>query len=89
MTKLVIACTAVALPLAASMVPLTAAAQSDDTAYCRALSSTVRNTIPKTQSPTVSIPVAIAKCEAGDSAAAIPVLEHALRDAQVTLPRRS
>jgi hypothetical protein len=89
LTKVLIACTAIALPLAASMVPLSAAAQSPDTAYCKALSDTVRNTIPKGQSPTVSVPVAIAKCEAGDTAAGIPVLEQALRNAQVALPSRS
>jgi hypothetical protein len=89
MTKFLIACTSIVLPLAASMVPLTAAAQSADAAYCKVLSDTVRNTIPKSQSPTVSVPVAIAKCEAGDTTAGIPVLEQALRNAQVTLPSRS
>ena len=89
MTKFLIACAASALPLAASMVPLTAAAQSSDAAYCKVLSETVRSTIPKSQSPTVSVPVAIAKCATGDTAAGIPVLEQALRNAQVTLPSRS
>jgi hypothetical protein len=89
MTKLLIACTAIALPLAVSIVPLTAAAQSADAAYCKALSNTVRNTVPKGQSPTVAVPVAIAKCESGDTAAGIPVLEQALRNAQITLPSRS
>lgn len=89
MTKFLVACTAVALPLAAAMAPLTASAQSGDVAYCKALSDAYRSTISKTQMPSVSVPVAIAKCEAGDPADGIPVLENALRDGQVTLPPRT
>jgi len=87
-TKFLIACTAAALPLAAAMAPLSAAAQSGDAAYCKALSATYRSSIPKTQLPTVAVPVAMAKCDAGDPADAIPVLEQALKAGQVTLPPR-
>ena len=87
-TRLLIACAAAALPLAAAMAPLTAAAQSGDAAYCTAMTNADRSTVPKAQTPTATVPVAIAKCEAGDPAAGIPALEQALKDAQVTLPRR-
>jgi len=89
MTKLLIVCSTIALPLAVAALPLAAAAQSTDAGYCEALSDTYRNTVPKTASPTASVPIAMAKCAAGDAADGIPVLEQALRDARVTLPPRT
>jgi hypothetical protein len=77
-TKILVACLVLGLPL-------TAAAQSNDVAYCRALSHAYRSTAPKTQTPSVEIPVAIAKCHAGDTSG-IATLEKALRDAKVELP---
>jgi hypothetical protein len=75
-TKLLLVCSTIALPLA-------------DAGYCQALSNTYRNVVPKTGNPTAAAPVAMAKCAAGDTAAGIPVLEQALRDARVTLPPRT
>jgi hypothetical protein len=88
MTKFLMACSAIALPLVAAGLPLAAAAQSNDAAYCAALSNTYRHTAPHGASPGATIPVAMAKCEAGATADGIPVLEQALRNARVTLPPR-
>ena len=82
MTKFLAAWMTVALPFAA-------AAQPNDAAYCSALSNTYRHTSPKGAAPTVTIPVAMAQCAAGDTADGIPVLEQALRNAKVTLPPRA
>jgi len=86
--KFLVACTAVALPFASASLPLPAVAQTDDAAYCAALSKAYRDTSPKTESPGVEIPVAMAKCAEGDTAGGIPVLEKALKDTGVTLPGR-
>jgi hypothetical protein len=88
-TKLLVAGTAVALPFAAVNVPFTAAAQSPDAAYCATLSKLYRNTVPKTQDANVEVPVAMAKCDEGDTATGIPILERALKDMGVTLPPRA
>jgi hypothetical protein len=88
-TKFLIVCSTVALPLAVGALPLAAAAQSNAAGYCEALSTAYRTTVPKVGSPTATVPVAMAKCAAGDTADGIPVLEQALRDARVTLPKRS
>jgi hypothetical protein len=82
MTKFLAGCMTVALPFAA-------AAQANDAGYCSALSNTYRHTAPKGAVPTVSIPVAMAQCAAGNTAGGIPVLEQALRNAKVTLPPRA
>ena len=90
MTKFLMACSTIALPLAAAAVlPFAAAAQSNDAGYCEALSTAYRSTLPKGTDPTATVPVAMAKCAAGDTASGIPALEQALRDAKVTLPSRS
>lgn len=80
MTKILIACSVITLPL-------TAFAQSDDARYCHALSETYRLTAARSEVD-AEVPVAIAKCKAGDTATGIPILEKALRDAKVTLPTR-
>ena len=87
-TKLTITCSIVALPLIVTL-PLAAFAQSDNAAYCQALTRAYRTTISKFADPAVAVPVAMAKCEAGDAADGIPVLENALRNAKVALPPRS
>lgn len=89
MTTFAAACTAIALPLATVTLPLAATAQSSDAAYCATLSRTYRHTVPKTQTPSAEVPVAMAKCAAGDTAVGIPVLEQALKDAGVNLPPRT
>jgi hypothetical protein len=77
----------------ALMLPTTTFAQSADTQYCAALSAKYdryvnspdrgRNSVP--DSPAIG--GAKAKC-ASDPAAAIPVLERALKDAKLDLPPR-
>lgn len=68
------------------VVPLTGFAQS---AYCATLAKLYRATAPKHSAAMNSVPAAIAKCEAGDYAVGIPVLEKALTNAKVKLPARS
>jgi len=62
-------------------------ASTDDVAYCRALAASWRKT--STASPAQGpVPEAIAQCDAGNTAAGIPVLEKALTDSKVPLPKR-
>ena len=74
-----VACASLVLPFAAF-------GQSADAKYCESLSMKYRE-ISSFQSDSAQA-VAIAKCKAGDTAAGIPVLEKALKDAKVTLPPR-
>ena len=76
-----IICASVALPF-------TAFAQMSDTDYCNALTKLYREVVPSTQTPDVTVPEAISKC-ATSPASSIPVLEKALQDNKVTLPKRS
>ncbi len=69
-----------------------AQAQSADVAYCKALADTYTTYVHdrnahRPTSANVSEDTAIAKCGAGDTAAGIPVLEKALHDAGVALPK--
>jgi hypothetical protein len=76
-------CTAIALPGIAL-------AQSNDAKYCQALIDKYRADVGTagTSGGGDAVPVAIAKCQAGDTAAGIPVLEKVLKDNKVTLPPR-
>jgi hypothetical protein len=74
-------CASMALPFAAS-------AQMSDTDYCNALSQTYRTVVGKDTTPDVTVPEAMSKC-ATSPAGAIPVLEKALKDNKVTLPKRT
>ena len=66
--------------------PLTAAAQSADSKYCAALVDKYqRQNIPAKPDVTA----AIQNCKAGRTGEALPVLESALRDANVDLPPRT
>ena len=65
-----------------------AAATMDDAAYCRALIVKWRS-LDRRDSVAAEVPAAVAKCDAGDYAAGIPVLVKALTDAKVPLPPRS
>src|SRR5476649_2143852 len=74
--------------------PQTAAAQPrpGDRQYCDTLIEMYRTYINEPNQgreqrpPNVGPEVAIAKCQTGDTAAGIPILEKALRDARFTLP---
>ena len=62
-------------------------ASTNDVAYCKALAASWRKT--STSSPAQGpVPEAIAQCDAGNTAAGIPVLEKALTDSKVPLPKR-
>jgi hypothetical protein len=78
--KILIAGAVLALPFAA--------AAGDDGKYCQALSSAYR-VMSVSSAPNLVVPVAMAQCESGEFASAIPVLEEALRNSGVTLPPRS
>ena len=75
-----VVCLAIGLPFAA-MAALT------DAQYCEALSVEYRKL--NTQASTGPEADAMAQCKAGNTAAAIPVLEKALKDGKATLPSRN
>ena len=67
-----------------------AIAQTNDAKYCQALIDKYRANVSSAgqSGGGDAVPVAIAKCQAGDTSAGIPVLEQALRDNKVALPPR-
>lgn len=81
----------VALPLVL-LLPLSAAAQSDDSAYCAKLADLSLRYLGKQQlganKPDAETVVAIDRCQKGDTASGIPVLERKLRNGGFTLPPR-
>jgi hypothetical protein len=75
------------------LVPLAAAAQSDDGAYCGALSAMAiryiaSGTANGSGQPDLEIREATNACNAGQYARGIPVLERKLRANGFTLPKR-
>ena len=76
--------------LAASltMVAGGAFAQTSDAAYCSALSKKYREFVGTAQAD-ANAATAMSQCSAGNTAAGIPVLEKALKDAKVELPARN
>ena len=81
MRRGLIACAVFALPF-------TAAAQSSDAEYCKALIDKYRDMNTSGQ-PNAEIPIAMDKCESGrDPAGAIAIFEKVLKNAKVTLPPR-
>ncbi len=82
------------LPALALSLPCTASAQSNDAAYCTALSEKYQRYLGMNQGRTVQpqsldAQVAVQKCAAGDAAGSIPVLEKALLGARLELPPRT
>jgi hypothetical protein len=67
--------------------PFAAFSQSSDVEYCNKLSATYRSVVATTSTPDATVPEAMSKCSSSP-AAAIPILEKALKDNKVTLPRR-
>ncbi len=67
---------------------------SPDSRYCTALIERYYNYVANPYDPTsrrrftATVGAAVAHCQQGDFAAGIPVLERALTDAKVALPRR-
>jgi hypothetical protein len=83
------------IAIAAVSLPGAAFAQSGDAAYCKALTQTYQKYVATAatghnpQLPSVDVQNAITECQAGNTAAGIPVLEQRLRDAKVDLPARA
>jgi hypothetical protein len=77
------------LPAGRTEQPQQASAQSNSAAYCATLSEIYRKTAPQHRDPSAAVPTAIAECQSGNTADGIPVLEQALRNEGVTLPRRT
>jgi hypothetical protein len=77
------------------LIPAAAWAQMTDADYCKALSQEYQKYVSNMQSgrapmaAQVDAQTAISQCQAGNTAAGIPVLEQKLRDAKVDLPKRS
>lgn len=81
------------LALVLSALPLAASAQSDDAAYCAALSTLanrylVSSTGQGNGAPDLDIRAASNECAKGNYAGGIPVLERKLRSNGFTLPKR-
>ena len=74
-----IACAVLTLPVAVQ-------AQSSDAQYCRALADVWR-AYNRGMDPAVEVATAITHCN-GSPATAIPVLEKALKDDKLALPKR-
>ena len=80
---------------AALLVPATSFAQVSDADYCRALTQAYQRyvtTIQRGHGPEqtpIDAQNAIDQCNAGNTAAGIPVLEQKLRNAKIELPKRS
>lgn len=68
------------------LLPVTAAF-ADDASYCNQLSETYRRDVGASPSTDSGVPEAMAGC-ATNPASSIPVLEKALKDNKVTLPKR-
>jgi hypothetical protein len=71
--------TSVCLPIAAF---------ADDASYCKALSDTYRKEVGSSSSTAAGVPEAMTGCTT-NPAISIPVLEKALKDNKVTLPKRA
>ncbi len=88
--RFAVAAIAVFLPLGANA----QGALSVDLAYCAKMSVLYARYVatdefsPIFRKPEVEGRVALAKCQAGDAATAIPILERKLTDAKVELPAR-
>ncbi len=88
MKRILLALSAIAL------LPVLAAAQSDDAAYCAQLSSLAQRFVGGSggegrSMPDLATAAAIEECRKGNYAFGIPYLEKRLRDVRVTLPKRS
>ncbi len=90
-TKWPIAALVLSLPLSLAVA---ASAQSNDAAYCAALSEKYTRYLDMDQGrgqqpQSLDARVAVQKCAAGDTADSIPVLENALKRAMLDLPPRT
>ena len=83
---------AVPLLAAALLLASPASAQGDDAAYCAKLAELAQRYLGKQilgqNRPDVETLYAIDRCEKGDTATGIPILERKLRNGDITLPAR-
>ncbi len=74
------------------LLPAAASAQSTDAEYCARLADLALRYVGKQQNgqlkPDLDTVVAIDKCQKGDTATGIPMLEAKLKAGRVTLPKR-
>jgi hypothetical protein len=82
------------LPALVLSFPVAASAQPNDAKYCSALVDKYNQYLDMSskkgeQPQSLDAKVAIAKCQSGDTAAGIPALEKALKDAKLDLPPRT
>ena len=70
-----------------ALAPFTAFGQSTHAKYCQSLADLYRTT--NQQNMDATMPEAINQCNKGNTAAGIPVLEKALKEAKVALPPRN
>jgi hypothetical protein len=80
------------LPIACALLPFAASAQSDDAAYCAALSALATRYVAPSRdqgsAADVELNAAIDQCGGANRAAGIAVLERKLRNNGFTLPKR-
>ncbi len=76
-----VVCASIAMPLFAH------AQSASDVAYCNKLSQTYRATAQLNSTPDATVPTAMSKCATAPGEA-IPIIEKALTDGKVTLPKR-
>jgi len=80
------------VPLLALLLPSLASAQADDTAYCARLGELATRYLGKridgASKPDVETLVAIDRCQKGDTATGVAMLEKKLVDGGFTLPPR-
>ncbi len=89
--KWLVSALVLSLPLS---LPGSASAQSNDAAYCAALSEKYTRYLGMDQGrgqqpQSLDARVAVQKCAAGDAAGSIPALEKALKGAMLELPPRT
>jgi hypothetical protein len=82
------------VPAVAVALPLTAFAQGNDAAYCKALADKYQAFIVNMQghseqAGSIDGNLAVEQCKQGNSKDAIPVLEQKLNDAKIPLPHHS
>ena len=82
------------LPALVASLPFAASAQSNDVKYCTDLSDKYVRYLDMSskkgaQPQSVEAQASVGRCKPGETAASIPVLEKALKDAKFDLPPRT
>ena len=82
------------VPTLALSLPIAASAQSSDEKYCGALSDKYKQYLDMSskkgsQPQSLEAQAVVGKCKPGETAASIPALEKALKDAKFDLPPRT